>query len=113
MSPYSGSVPPSGDFDGAILVTINEVFSDIFSRRSVETIYRTMEDVYSLRREEIPGNLERFSSALAAIVGKGHLIIEDLLVENLYVKKGVKYESKKGYDTDDYIEELRSRLSSR
>lgn len=96
-----------------LLVTINEVFSDIFSRRSVETIYRTMEDVYSLRREEIPGNMTRFSSALAGIVGKGHVIIEDLLVENLYVKKGVRYEPKKGYDTGDYIEELRSRLSSR
>lgn len=94
-------------------MTINEVFSDIFSRQSVETIYRTMEDVYSLRREEIPGNLGRFSSALAAIVGRGHVIIEGLLVENLYVKKGVRYEPKKGYDTGDYIEELRGRLSSR
>lgn len=98
----------SSSFDNTLLTTINELLTEIFSEDSVREIYRTMEKVYSLKKEEIPRRIQLFERSLKEIIGTGHSIIEDLLLENLYSKNGLNYVYKKEYELSDYIIELKS-----
>lgn len=95
-------------FDDTFLATINELLTDIFSEKSVKKIYTTMEQVYSLKTEDIPHNIQIFERSLKSIIGSGHTIIEDLLVESMYSMNGLNYEYKKDYEFSDYIIELKN-----
>ena len=98
-------------FNELFLRTLDEVLTDVFSKKSVDDIFSTMESVYHLKKEDIPDNTHLLSKTLEKIIGTGHLIIEDLVVENLYVKNGLDYENKKGYGFQDYIEDLKNRTT--
>lgn len=98
-------------FNELFLRTLNEVLTDVFNEKSVDDIFSTMESVYQLRIEDIPDNAHLLSKTLERIIGTGHIIIEDLLVENLYLKNGLDYENKKGYSFTNYIEELKNRAT--
>ncbi len=98
-------------FNELFLRTLDEVLTDVFSEKSVDEIFSTMENVYQLKKEDIPDNTHLLSKTLERIIGTGHLIIEDLVVENLYFKNGLDYENKKGYSFQDYIEELKNRAT--
>lgn len=107
MNRSRGTKLQSQSFDYALLAAINELLTDIFSEKSVKNIYSTMERVYSLKREDIPDNIQLFESSLESIIGSGHTIIEDLLLEKMYSANGLDYEYKKGYELEDYISELK------
>ena len=96
-------------FNDLFLRTLDEVLTDVFGKKSVDYIFSTMESVYQVQKEDIPDNTHLLSKTLEKTIGTGHLIIEDLLVENLYVKNGLDYENKKGYGFQDYIEDLKNR----
>ncbi len=98
-------------FNELFLRTLDEVLTDVFSEKSVKKIFSTMESVYQLKKEDIPDNTHLLSRTLERIIGTGHLIIEDLVVENLYNKNGLDYENKKGYSFEDYIEELKNKAT--
>lgn len=93
-----------------ILKTINDVLLDIFGNKSVERMMLVMDEVYSLKWDEIPEKTEVFEVALRDLLSKGHMIIEDLILENLYPKFGVPFKLKSGYHFSDYMEDLK-RLS--
>lgn len=98
-------------FNELFLKTLDEVLTDVFNEKSVDDIFNTMESVYQLKKEDIPDNAHLLSKTLERIIGTGHIIIEDLVVENLHFKKGLDYENKKGYSFKNYIEELKNRAT--
>ena len=97
-------------FNKLLLRTLDEILTDVFSEKSVDDIFGTMESVYHLKKEDIPENTRLLSNVLENIIGTGHYIIEDMLVENLYVKNGLNYENKKGYSFTDYVDDLKNRV---
>ena len=99
--------PSTPNFDDLLHSTITDTLKDVFGNRSASTIIRTMENVHSLRLEEIPEKGELFKVALKSIVGSGHQIIEDLILENLSVRLGKKQEYEKDYTFADYLNKLR------
>lgn len=95
------------DLDRLFLGTIRDIILDIFGKDSLETILQTMNKIYSLKWEDIPDNIKIFKTTIENLFGTGHVIIEDLIIENLYIKLGLNFECKKNYSFQDYIEELK------
>ena len=87
-----------------------EVMLNIFGRKALDNILRAMREKYFLDLEEMPERPEVFSEALHRIIGLGSVIIEDLIVENLYAKMGLEFRWKKSYTFPDYIKEIRKFL---
>ncbi len=99
--------PSTPSFDDLLCNTIKDTLKDIFGNRSASTIIRTMENVHSLRLEETPEKGELFKVALQSILGSGHQIIEDMILENLSVRLGKKHEYEKDCTFADYLNKLR------
>jgi len=90
-----------------------EVMLNIFGRKALDNILRAMREKYFLDLEEMPERPDVFSEALRRIIGVGSVIIEDLIVENLYMKIGLEFRWKKNYVFSDYIKEIRIFLLNR
>jgi len=103
-----GSVPKSAkkNYNALVLGTIQNVLLDVFGERTLRKIRQVLKDRYSLEWQEIPEKSEAFSSALKEILGKGAVIIEDLIVENLYKSLGKDLQWRKDYTFSDYISSL-------
>lgn len=97
------------DPDRIILMTIRTTLNDVFGKRVITSFNKAMR-VQSLRWEEIPDNPGLFSELLTKIVGRGHIVLEDLILENLYSEIGLPYEYVEGCEFHDHIEKIRGGL---
>jgi len=97
------------DPDRFIITTIRTTLSDVFGKRIITSINKVMR-AHSLRWEEIPDNPRLFSELLIKIVGRGHIVLEDLILESLYMELGLPYEYVEGCEFHDHIEKIRSGL---
>ncbi|MEM2704410.1 MAG: hypothetical protein QXR45_14770 [Candidatus Bathyarchaeia archaeon] len=94
-----------------IIDVAEEVMLSIFGRRGLESIIRVMRERHCLDISEISDKPHIFSEALHEIIGVGSIIIEDLIVENLYIRLGLEFHWKKGYKFQDYINEVKNHIS--
>jgi len=90
-----------------ILNIIENTLLDIFGKKSLNSILLIMKKNYSLEWKDIPNRIEVFAKALHKIIGKGSVIIENLIIEKLYLKLDLTFKWKKGYKSSDYIKELK------
>lgn len=78
-------VVKSKDFNELLLASIDEALLSMgVSTR--QSIYFHIENNFSLFRDEIPQNLERFQFALEKIFGLGSRFLEILIMKSLYAK---------------------------
>lgn len=94
------------EVDPVITSTIKATLNDIFGRSVTRSINKAMK-AYSCKWEEVPCKAWLFSELLCRVIGEGHVIVEDLILENLYEKIGLEYEYIKGYEFHNYIEKIR------
>jgi hypothetical protein len=94
------------DFDLVILKTIQGVLLNVFGEKSLRKIRHAMKENYALEWQEIPEKSEAFSYALKEILGRGAIIIEDLIVENLYTNFGKQLLWRNDFTFADYITNL-------
>lgn len=95
------------NFDDVFQDTIRDTLVDVFGGKSAATIIRTLERVHSLKLDEVPEKSQQFRAAMQGILGTGHQIIEDLILENFSSKLGKKYEYMKDYTLGDYINKFK------
>lgn len=93
-------------FNEVLRGTIINTLTDIFGKKAALRILKSIESVYSLKLEDIPENGRQFESALESLLGKGHIIIIDLILENLFVNQGQEYVYVENYGFSDYINRL-------
>jgi hypothetical protein len=93
-------------FNEVLRGTIINTLTDIFGKKAASNILKSIERVYSLKLEDIPENGRKFESAIESLLGKGHIIIIDLILENLFVNQGQKYVYVENYGFSDYINRL-------
>lgn len=93
--------------DYVLLMVINNILEDIFGKKARALILQAMEKKYSFKWRELPDKVQVFSDALHEMLGKGSVIIEDLIRETVYAKLNVDFKWKEGYRFSDYINELR------
>jgi hypothetical protein len=68
----------------------------ILGESSRKAIYFHIQNITSLKKEDVPSNLEKFAEGLEKIFGEGAKVIERAIVKNLCRKLGVNYEENKG-----------------
>jgi len=88
------------------------VMRSIFGRKAFDSILQVMSERYGLDLDEMPDKPRLFSEAMREIIGVSSVIIEDLIIENLYMKVGLELRWKKGYSFPDYINEVKNFILS-
>lgn len=97
--------------DKMISGVVREVMLSIFGKKGFEGVMRVMREKYNLDIDEVSNKPHIFSEALHEIIGVGSVIIEDLIIENLYMRAGLEILWKKGYKFSDYINDVKSYIS--
>jgi len=82
----------------------------VFGEASAKFIYDYLANNSRLKLEEIAEKPEVFSTGMKKLLGSGTLVIENLILKNLYRKLELKFEEKEGYEFSDYVKELRKRF---
>lgn len=98
-------------FEDILIDSVRDVFFDVFGRKSTRVIFRTIEEQYSIPVEDIPQKTTLFSVALENLIGKGHVIIKDLIVETMFYRMGVEFQHNKEFDFINYLEDIKHRVT--
>ena len=104
-----GSVRVMKTLDDLLLEVVDETLRQVFKEAGTKAIYNLLESKFHFKREEIVEKSEVFSAGLERLLGSAALVIEKLILKNLYRKLGLKFEEKEGYEFSDYIKELMRR----
>ena len=98
------------DFSRLLLDAIDEALKRLFNETAVGSVYFYIECMCHLPREEIAEKPEVFSTSLEKLMGQGALVIEDKILEALYVKLGLELAEEESHGFADCVCELRDRL---
>jgi hypothetical protein len=93
-------------FNEVLRGTIINTLTDIFGKKAASRILKSIESVYSMKLEDIPENGLQFEDALESLLGRGYIIIIDLILETLFVNQGQEYVYVENYGFSDYINRL-------
>lgn len=89
-------------FKKVLLEALDEGLSTI-GESARKAIYFHLQNLYSLKREEIPDNPKAFVEGLRKIFGLGAEVIEKAVIKSLYSKLEIKFEERKGYGFIEYL----------
>jgi len=90
--------------------SIDQVLEDLLGRKAKEAVYDYLERNYSLARDDIPQDTEKFFDLAEETFGKGSITIAHCLVERLWEKLGWEFEDVHGFEFSDYLEMARARV---
>ena len=107
--PWARREASNPEFDTLLEGTIRETMVDVFGLKSANNIIDVMQEKHNLKIEEVPRRSNEFNKALRNIIGSGHIIIEDLILEDVSDKLGQKYESKMNKGFGEYVRYLRQK----
>lgn len=94
-----------------LLESIDEVLDNLLRRKARDAIYDYLARNYSVAREEVVGNLDKFFQLMEEAFGKGSKTIAKCIVRRLFEKLGWKFEEIHGFDFYDYLEFARARMA--
>ena len=106
-SPHNGL----NTLDDLLLGSIDQVLLDLLGTKSREAVYDHLERNYSLAREKIPKDLDRFFALLEETFGKGSKTIGKAIIRKLFEKLGWEFGEIGGFDFFDYLEAVRARIA--
>lgn len=95
------------NFNDVLQGTIKDTLLGIFGEKSTKTIFKTMEKVHSIRLDDVSSKSHTFDAALRDILGTGHQIVEDLILENLFDRTGKVFEYRENFSFSDYINSIK------
>ena len=107
MVSEEGSLTLGRGLDDCLLGTIDDVLRQVLGEESVKIIYKYIENISHLKREDIADRPQVFSTELKKLLGSGALLIERAILKNLYSRLQLEFKEKKDHDFSDYIKELR------
>ena len=97
-------------FDEVFEETVDEVIKNVFEDKAAKTILVYFNESNS---QEFEQKVRALTGSLPKILGAGSVIIEDLILEALYLKYGLELRRRKGYGFRNYIMELRDRTGEK
>lgn len=97
--------------DSLLGESIEQVLEDLLGRKAKEAIYDHLERNYSLARDDIPKNIEKFFRLTEETFGKGSKTIARCIVKRLSENLGWKFEDIHGFEFSDYLEAARARIA--
>ncbi len=99
------------NFNDVLQMTIKETLLEIFGAKSTKTIFKTMEKVHSIRLDDVSSKSHTFDVALKDILGTGHQIVEDMILENLFDRTGKVFEYRENFSFSDYVNSIKDSSS--
>jgi hypothetical protein len=103
---YSVTAKTKEEFKKLLLQTVYENLKQTFLETATHIIYQFLENKYSLKRGEIPENLETFMEGLNEFFHSGAYMIEQSNLKELRTILRLKYKSGEGYRFIDYMDDL-------
>ncbi len=97
--------------DGLLDDSIDQVLGDLLGTKAKEAIYDYLERNYSIAREDIPKNIEKFFTLTEKMFGKGSKTIARCIMKRLCEQLGWKFEDIQGFEFSDYLEAVRARIA--
>jgi len=79
----------------------------VLGENSRKAIYFHLQNMFSLKKEDIPDRPEALVEGLQKIFGTGAKAIEKWILKSLYKKLGAKCEEKKNSQFEDYLNDAR------
>ena len=73
------------DFDQILLDAIDEAFSSL-GENVKKTIYFQLDDLFNIKKQEIPIRINAFVNALEQLFGLGARYLEIMFIQNIYSK---------------------------
>jgi len=97
-----------GDFESRLAKMVDEVLKQIFGQSAALIIYNHLENNRSLTPEKIPEEIETFTMGLKDLLGSGALVIEEMILKQLYSSYELEFRGiKEGCSFIDYITKLK------
>jgi len=82
----------------------------VFGEAIANTVFLQLEKRGGLTRDQIPRNVEAFSSDLGKLLGSGALVLQELILKRLCSRLQLEYDPKLATNFAACIQELRKRL---
>ncbi len=97
--------------DDLLLQCVDEVLADLLGRRTREAVYDCLERNYSLARNDIPKDFNKFFGLLEETFGKGGKTIGKSIIKRLYSKLEWKFTDVPGFQFTDHMETIKARYA--
>ena len=98
-----------GDFESRLAKMVDDVLKQIFGQSAALIIYTHLEKNRSLTPEKIPEEIENFTKGLKDFLGSGALVIEEMILKQLYSSYELEFRGiKEGCSFIDYITKLKN-----
>jgi hypothetical protein len=103
--------PTEYKFNVAMIEAVEESFSS-FNNLDKEAVYLHLENVFKVKKQEIPSKIEEFSDAVDRMFGVGAKLVEIRIIEALHSKtQEFLFVPRKGdVDFKEYVADLRAFL---
>jgi hypothetical protein len=98
------------NFDELFMDAVDEALK-VLSESGRQMLFFHLEKSYSIKRHEISQKPEAFAAGLEKIFGAGALVLEKLIIKNLYSQLGLKFEDKRDYTIADFLKTMKSMQS--
>ena len=97
--------------DDLVLESVDEVLADLLGRKCKEAIFDHLERNYSIARENIPKNLQKFFELLEEAFGRGSKTIGKAVIRKLFEKLGWEFGEVGSFEFFDYLDAIRARIA--
>jgi len=94
-----------------LLESIDEVLENLLRRKARDAIFEYLARNYSISRDDVPSNMDKFFQLTEDAFGKGSRTIAKCIVKRLFEKLEWKFEEIEGFDFFDYLEFARARMA--
>ncbi|PVX23896.1 MAG: hypothetical protein CW691_09435 [Candidatus Bathyarchaeum sp.] len=95
------------DWNDLFTEVVDETLKQIFKEDGVKVIYDFLEKHSNLKLEDIADKPDIFCGSLEKLMLSASQAIEQMILKNIYDRRGLNFEKKQGYDFSDYILELK------
>jgi hypothetical protein len=91
------------DFQTYVAESVNETFADLFGENVRSSLYRYLEESFSIPRDEIPDRIQDFESAMDKMLGRSSKTLGKVVVRKLSNKVGLPMDENNQYELADFV----------
>lgn len=96
-----------GNFKRVLFEAVDEGLL-VLGKSGRDAVYFHLQNLYSLKKEDVLEKPEAFVESLRKIFGAGAKVIEKAILKSLYDKLGLNYEEKENWNFVTYLNEAKN-----
>lgn len=100
------------DFNGTLNKAISEIIQRVLGPSVLETLYRVLDEKYSVTADELPYRLDTFWEVLENGLGYAtSRTVGRSIAKLFYSRLGLQFVANNGWRLQDYVEDAKKRLA--